>query len=79
MMSMRVRLSVLLPRTGPLFLNGNQKGVSSLKPKLMEVRLWNDQPNVVALVDHLDLKHTAHRIAYAIRRYKTCGSVEMKK
>lgn len=74
-----MNLAVLFLGFGSFSLYGNEKRVSSRNPQLLEVRLWDDKSNVVSFVDHLDFKYTAHRIPYAIPRYKNCGYVMMQK
>ena len=54
-LSLRTELSMLLSSLGPLLLNGDEKGLPSRKPQLLEVTSGQDQSDVIAVVDHLDL------------------------
>lgn len=74
-----MNLAVLLLGFSSFSLYRNEKGVSSRNPQLLEVRLRYDKSNVIPFVDHLDFKYTAHRIPYAIPRYKNCGLLQCKK
>ena len=53
-MSLGVCLYVSLSSFGPILFQGDEKGVSSFKAHLVEVGLWYYEPDLVAIVDHLN-------------------------
>lgn len=73
-----MRLAVLLLGFDPFSLNGDEERISPRNSQLLEVGPRDDQSYVVSFVNHFDIVHTAHRIPYAIPRYKNCGLLQCK-